>query len=73
MEGRYFFTMSTAKMPASKSSARARELKTWGTRQAAEIRAQCNKLTRAQRESLLERAMQIAYGTDAQPTQTRRR
>ena len=65
--------MSTAKKPASKASGRARESKTWGTRMAAEIRAECNKLTRAQREALLERAMQIAYGTDAHPTQTRHR
>lgn len=40
---------------------------------AAEIRIRCNKLSRSERESLLERAMQIAYGTDAQPTKTRRR
>jgi len=65
--------MSTAKKAASKASGRTRESKTWGTRMAAEIRAQCNKLTRAEREALLERAMQLAYGADAQPAQTRRR
>ena len=64
--------MSTAKK-AAKASGRARESRTWGTRMAAEIRAKCNKLTRAEREALLERAMRIAYGTDAQPAKTRRR
>ncbi|MCI0620570.1 MAG: hypothetical protein L0387_02685 [Acidobacteria bacterium] len=63
--------MSIAKKAASKTSRRARESKSWGTRKAAEIRTQCNKLTRAEREALLERAMQLAYGTDAQPTQAR--
>ena len=65
--------MSTVKKAAPKSAGRARGSKTWGTRVAAEIRAECNKLTRAQREALLDRAMQIAYGSDAQPAQTRRR
>ena len=65
--------MSTARKTASKASGRAREAKTWGTRMAAQIRAQCNKLTRAEREALLERAMQLAYGADAQPAPTRRR
>ena len=52
---------STAKK-ASKTSGRARESKTWGTRKAAEIRTQCNKLTHAEREALWERATQLAYG-----------
>jgi len=65
--------MSTAQKAAPKVSGRARESKTWGTRMAADIRAKCNKLSRAEREALLERAMQIAYGTDAQPAKTRRR
>jgi hypothetical protein len=66
--------MSTAKVAAAKAAGRPREPKTWGTRRAAEIRAKCNKLTRAEREALLERAMQIAYGGNAHPSaQTRRR
>jgi hypothetical protein len=65
--------MSTAKKAASKASGSACESKTWGTRAAAEIRAECNKLTRAEREALLERAMHLAYGADAQPAPTRRR
>lgn len=65
--------MSTAKKAAAKASGRAREPRTWGTRTAAKIRAECNKLTRADREALLERAMQMAYGADAQPAPTRRR
>ncbi len=65
--------MSSANKAASKATRRARGAQTWGTRMAAEIRAQCNKLTRAERDALLERAMQLAYGADAQPTPTRRR
>jgi hypothetical protein len=66
-------SMSMASKPASKRSTRARGSKTWGTRKAAEIRAECNKLSRAERDALLERAMQIAYGSNAQPAKTRRR
>jgi imidazolonepropionase-like amidohydrolase len=65
--------MSTPSKAAAKKPARARGSKTWGTLAAAKIRAECNKLSRTERESLLERGMQIAYGTDAQPTKTRRR
>ena len=65
--------MSTVKKTAAKVSRRVRVPKTWGTRAAAEIRAQCNKLTRAERESLLERAMQLAYGTEAHPALIYRR
>jgi hypothetical protein len=65
--------MSTPSKAAVKKPARARGSKTWGTRVAAEIRARCNKLSRAEREALLERGMQIAYGTGAQPAKTRRR
>ncbi len=65
--------MSTAKKTSPKAAGSAREDKTWGTRVAANIRAQCNKLTRVEREALLERAMQLAYGADAQPAPTRRR
>ncbi len=63
--------MSTAKKAASKVA--RRESKTWGTRAAEQIRAECNKLTREEREALLERAMKLAYGAEAQPTKTRRR
>lgn len=65
--------MSTVRKTSPKASGRAREDRTWGTRVAAKIRAQCNKLTRIERESLLERAMQLAYGADAPPAPTRRR
>ena len=64
--------MSTPSKAAAKKPARARGSKTWGTRAAAEIRAKCNKLTRAKQKAWLEHAMQIAYGSEAQPTQTRR-
>ena len=65
--------MSTPSKAAAKKPGRARGSKTWGTRAAAEIRAKCNQWTRAERDAWLERAMQIAYGSEAQPTQTRRR
>lgn len=65
--------MSTVKKSTAKVSRPVREPKTWGARAAEKIRAQCNQLTRAERESLLERARQLAYGTDAHPSQTRRR
>jgi hypothetical protein len=63
--------MSTAKK--SPAPRRVRKPETWGTRAAAAIRADCNKLTRAEQDALLERAMQIAYGAEPQPTRTRRR
>lgn len=65
--------VSRTKKTPSKASRRARESRTWGTRMADEIRGQCNKLTRSERENLLERAMKLAYGADAQPAQNRRR
>jgi hypothetical protein len=65
--------MSKPSKAAAKKPARARGSKTWGTRAAAAIRARCNKWTRAEREAWLERAMQIAYGSDAQAPKTRRR
>jgi hypothetical protein len=43
------------------------EKETVGTRWAREIRAQCNKLTRARRDALLDRAMQLAYGSVRRP------
>ena len=46
----------------AKSSAKPREKKTPETIQAEAIRARCNKLTKDEREKLLNRAMQIAYG-----------
>jgi hypothetical protein len=59
--------MSTKKKAPAKAPEGAHESPTWGTRVAEEIRAQCNKLTRAEREALLERAMRIAYGAEAEP------
>jgi hypothetical protein len=50
----------------------ARKLRTRGTAWAEKTRAQCNKLDQAEREKLLERAMQIAHGTTAETTTTRR-
>lgn len=63
--------MSTAKKATASRRVRGKE--TWGTRAAATIRAECNHLTRAERDALLERAMQIAYGAATHPTKTRRR
>jgi len=54
--------MSKHYMKASKRKPARREPKSLGEKWAAEIRAQCNKLTPAERERLLERAMQLAYG-----------
>ncbi|MCO5053938.1 MAG: hypothetical protein M9920_16800 [Verrucomicrobiae bacterium] len=65
--------MSTPSKAAARKPGRARGSRTWGTRAAAKIRAQSNQWTRAEREAWLERAMQIAYGSKAQLTQTRRR
>ena len=49
------------------------ELKTWGTKIVEKYRPRMNKLTAGQRERLLERAMQIAYGDAAKPAPARRR
>ena len=49
-------------MKAPKPKPAKREPKSLGEKWAAEIRSKCNKLTRAERERLLERAVQLAYG-----------
>lgn len=49
-------------MKAPKPKPSKPERKSLGEQWAAEVRAKCNKLTRAERERLLERAMQLAYG-----------
>ncbi len=49
------------------------ERKSSGTLIVEKYRHRMNKLTAAERERLLERAMQLAYGDAAQPTATRRR
>lgn len=38
-----------------------------GTAWAERTRAQCNGLTAAEREKLLERALKVAYGAEAEP------
>ena len=47
--------------------------KTRGTLLVEKYRPRLNKLTDAERERLLERAMQLAYGQDTQPAAPRRR
>jgi len=49
-------------MKAPKSKPAKAEVKSLGDKWAAETRAKCNKLTRAERGRLLERALQLAYG-----------
>jgi len=56
-----------------KAATSKNESKTWGTKVVEKYRPRMNKLTAAQRERLLERAMQIAYGDAAQPAAARRR
>jgi hypothetical protein len=41
--------------------------KSRGTAWAERTRAQCNTLTAAQREKLLDRALRIAYGAEVEP------
>ncbi|MCX8092425.1 MAG: hypothetical protein N3I86_16090, partial [Verrucomicrobiae bacterium] len=65
--------MSTAAKVTAKRMARARVSKRSLTRHAAQVRARCNLLSQAERERLMERAMQLAHGADAQPAKTRRR
>jgi hypothetical protein len=48
------------------------EAKTWGTKVVEKYRPKMNKLTRAQHDRLLERAMQIAYGENTTPAAARR-
>lgn len=56
-----------------KAAPSKKEPKTWGTKVVEKYRPRMNKLTAAQRERLLERAMKIAYGDAAEPTAARRR
>ena len=56
-----------------KAAKTKKEPKTWGTKVVEKYRPRMNKLTAAERERLLERAMQIAYGDAAQPATSRRR
>ena len=56
--------MTSHKRQASKPKTPKREPESRGTKWAAEIRAQCNKLTNEERERLLELGMQIAYGVE---------
>ena len=50
-----------------------RERKSPGTLIVEKYRPRMNKMTAVERERLLERAMQIAYGDAAQPAASRRR
>ena len=49
-------------MKPPKAKSLPQEQKSFGEKAAAEVRAQCNKLTRAERERLMEHAMKLAYG-----------
>ena len=64
--------MKTDKRP-SRPGAGSEPEKSPGTVWAEQTRAQCNKLTDTERERLLHRAMQIAYGPEAEPVPPRRR
>jgi hypothetical protein len=64
--------MKTEKRRPRQRPANAAE-KSLGTRWAEQTRAACNKLTDAEREKLLHRAMQIAYGAQAEPAHPGRR
>jgi hypothetical protein len=56
-----------------KHLAEKRAAKTRGAAWAQQTRQRCNPLTEAGREKLLDRAMQIAYGPQAEPAAARRR
>ena len=64
--------MKTDKRQSRRAPEREPE-KSPGTAWAEQTRAQCNQLTDTERERLLHRAMQIAYGPEAQPVPPRRR
>ena len=55
-----------------KPAAGENERPTKGTIWAAELRARCNRLSDAERQELLGRAMRLIYGDEAKPAQTRR-
>ena len=65
--------MKNGKRAVPDRHAAKRQSKSRGATWAEQTRAQCNKLTSEEREKLLERAMQIAYGTEAEPAVARRR
>jgi hypothetical protein len=56
-----------------KAAKTKKEPKTWGTKVVEKLRPRMNKLTAAERERLLVRAMQIAHGDAAKPANSRRR
>ena len=62
--------MKNGKRPTASAK---REPKSRGALWAEQTRKRCNPLTDAQREKLLDRALQIAYGTEAEPAASGRR
>ena len=65
--------MKRGKQEATERPAEKRELHSRGAIWAERTRQRCNPMTDAQREKLLDRAMQIAYGAEAPPAAARRR
>ena len=63
--------MKTGKRQAAEGKSKKR--KSRGTAWAERTRAQCNRLTATQREKLLDRALKIAYGVEAEPAVPDRR
>ncbi len=64
--------MKNGKREARKRQASPPEEQSRGTVWAERTRAQCNQLSEAERARLLDRAMQIAYGAEAEPAVARR-
>ncbi len=64
--------MKTRKRGTAHKPLKKAEEKSQGTVWAEQTRAKCNKLTEAQREKLLDRAMQIAYAAEGQLAAPRR-
>lgn len=50
------------RMKATKAKRSRKPVRSTGEKWAAEARAKCNKLTRAERDQLMTLAMQLAYG-----------
>ena len=65
-------TMAVKNRKRQTPESKSKKAKSRGTVWAEGTRAQCNKLTTAQREKLLDRALKIAYGAEAQPAVTNR-
>jgi len=65
--------MKNGKRATRKRRSGKRAEKSSGTVWAEQTRAQCNQLTDAEREKLLDRAVQLAYSAGAEPTVARRR